>query len=504
MRPIRSAAVPISRRSFLVGGASALVVAACSGDDDDEAAPASSSSTTTPAPTTTTAPAVALAADPFGLGVASGDPDETGVVLWTRLLGAEGDHDVIWEVDEVGAGVVRATPDDAHAVHVVVDGLEPGRWYDYRFRTGPFTSPTGRTRAAGGDELRFAFASCQDWQDGHYTSHAHLAEEDVDLVVFLGDYIYEGGVSEAAVRPHTSEACTTLDMYRARYALYKSDLNLQTAHTSAPWFAVWDDHEVQNNDTGGTADPARRAAAYQAWWEHTATRLPRPEGGALEIHRTLTWGGLATFFGLDGRQHRDDQACDVDGDLGAACPERDDPNRTMLGAAQEAWLTDGLASSATTWNVLANQTIFSPASVPLGDVEIMNLDQWDGYPAARERALTSIAAADNVVIVTGDIHASAVNDVRRGDDVVAVELVGPGLSSSFPAQYANIFEIAAEAAGAAMVDAHHNGYVVCEVTRRHLTATYRYVDTVLAPTAAISSATEWRIDAGTPGVKPLA
>jgi alkaline phosphatase D len=494
--------VPISRRSFLVGGASALALAACSSDDDEASAPPTS--TTTAAPTTTSAPAVPLTADPFSLGVASGDPDETGAVLWTRLVGAEGDHDVIWEVDEVGSGVVRATPDDAHSVRVVVDGLEPDRWYDYRFRSGAYTSATGRTKAAGdADRLRFAFASCQDWQDGHYTSHAHLAEEDVDLVVFLGDYIYEGGVSEIGVRQHTSEACTTLDLYRARYALYKGDPNLQAAHARAPWFSIWDDHEVQNN-YAVTVDPARRAAAYQAWWEHTPTRLARPEGGALEIHRTLTWGGLATFFGLDGRQHRDDQACAVDGDLGAACPERDEPDRTMLGAAQEAWLAEGLASSDTTWNVLANQTIFSTASVPLGDVEIMNLDQWDGYPAARDRVLESLAAADNVVIVTGDIHASAVNDVRRGDDIVAVELVGPGMSSSFPAQYATIFEIAAQAAGAPMVDAKHNGYVVCEVTKRRMTAAYRYVDSVLEPTAGISTATEWQIDAGTPGVRPLA
>jgi len=531
--------VPITRRQLLLGGASALVLAACSGDDDGgDAAPGSSS--TAPSSPTTRPAATPLTADPFGLGVASGDPDETGVVLWTRLLGADGDHDVVWEVLHVGpgpsgpaeergdererrvaaTGVVTATAATGHAVHAVVDGLDADSWYEYRFLTGTFTSPRGRTRTTprgeDGDRLRFAFGSCQDWQRGFYSAHEHLAAEAVDVVVFLGDYIYEGGPTGAEGAPRRVDAAEviTLEDYRGRYALYRSDPNLQAAHAAAPWFVVWDDHEVDNNYAGMIPEPgapdvdfaARRAAAYRAWWEHMPTRLPAPDGPDLPIHRALRWGGLATVLGLDGRQHRDEQPCDRGGgDLGAGCEERDDPARSMLGAEQEAWLAEELSSSTAAWNVIANQTIFSPAGIPVGPTEVFNRDQWDGYPAARDRALDAMAAArGDVVIVTGDIHASAVADVRRGDEVVAVELVGPAISSSFPAQYADLFEAAADAAGAAMVDARHNGYVVCEVAGDEMTAAYRYVDTVQEPTSAIRTASTWRIAAGRVGVEPLA
>jgi alkaline phosphatase D len=511
--------VPISRRTFLLGGASALAVAACSGNDDDSSAPATTTTSEVTVPTTRP-PAVRLAADPFTLGVASGDPDPGSVVLWTRLMGAEGEHEVVWTVTDerdvlVAAGVAMAVPDDAHSVRVVVDGLEPDTWYRYRFAAGEFESPAGRARttpAEGGERLRFAFASCQDWQDGHYAAHEHLAAEDVDLVVFLGDYIYESGISESAVRPHDGPEVTTLDAYRARYALYRSDPNLQAAHARAPWFVVWDDHEVDNNHAGATPEigapdvdfAARRAAAYKAWWEHMPTRLARPEGDALEIHRALRWGSLAAFFGLDGRQHRDDQPCGADGDLGAGCPERDDPARTMLGAEQEAWLAAELPASASTWNVLAQQTIVSPSGIPVGPTELFNLDQWDGYPAARERLLDVLAATANPVIITGDIHASAVADVRRDDEVVAVELVGTSLSSSFPDALVELFEAAAENAGAKMADARHRGYVLCELTADTFRADYRVVDSVLEPSSPISTSSSWQIDAGTPGVRPLA
>jgi alkaline phosphatase D len=314
------------------------------------------------------------------------------------------------------------------------------------------------------------------------------------------------------LRQHDSAAVTTLDGYRARYALYKGDPNLQAVHARAPWFVIWDDHEVNDNYAGDTPKAgvdevdfaARRAAAYQAWWEHQPTRLPKPDGDSLVIYRTLRWGSLATVVGLDGRQYRDDQPCDRGGDLSVGCAERDDPKRTMLGAQQEAWVAEQLPSSTSTWSVVANQTIFSPSGIPVGESDVYNLDQWDGYPAARDRMLDVLATTKNPVIVTGDIHASAVGDVRRGDDIVAVELVGPAMSSTFPAQYAALFEAAGEAAGAAMVDAVHNGYVVCELTADRFRADYRFVSTTAEETATVSTASSWQIAAGTPGVKPLA
>lgn len=506
--------MPISRRSFVLGGASAVVLAACTSGDDDGAAPTTTTTTTPGTTPTTTAPATPLAAEPFGLGVASGDPDATSVVLWTRLLGAEGDHDVTWEVRRddtlVAAGVERATAEDAHTVHAVATGLEPDTEYRYVFHAGAFTSAEARTHTApdgDAERLRFAFASCQDWQDGHYSAHEHLAREDIDLVVFLGDYIYEGGPSTTSPRQHDTPEVIDLDGYRGRYALYKSDPNLQAAHARAPWLVIWDDHEVDNDHAGTSPDDgapvgvdlvARRTAAYRAWWEHNATRLPKPTGNALEIRRTLVWGSLASFFALDGRQHRSDQPCG--GSLGASCPARDDPAATMLGAEQEAWIAEALPASTARWNVVANQTVLTPSPIELGPTTLFNMDQWDGYPAAQRRMLEVLARSTNPVVITGDIHASAVGDIRLDDAVVGVELVGTSLSSAFPADLAPFFEGAAEAAGALMADATHRGYTVCEVTPTAFRADYRIVESVLVPQSPISTSSSWEITAGAPGV----
>lgn len=510
----------LSRRQFLLGGASALVLAACSGDDDAAAPTTTATTTSTVTVPTTSAPATPLVGPPFALGVASGDPDAGSVVLWTRLLGAAGEHPVVWEVatDDafstlVAAGAASAVDEDGHSVHVVADGLEPDSWYWYRFTAGDHVSGTGRARTtpepgADAERLRFAFASCQDWQDGHYSAHEHLAAEDVDLVVFLGDYIYEGGPSSSSPRSHDGPEVISLDDYRARYALYKSDPNLQAAHARAPWLTIWDDHEVDNNHAGVTPDAgapdvdyvARRTAAYRAWWEHNATRLPKPTADALEIHRSLEWGALASFFALDGRQYRTDQPCEAE--LGPSCDERDDPSATMLGAEQEAWIAEALPGSASTWNIVANQTVMSPSPIQVGPTTIFNMDQWDGYPAAQRRMLEVLGRSSNPVVITGDIHASAVGDLRLDDAIVGTELVGTSLSSEFPIDLAAFFEGAARDAGAHMADAVHRGYTVCEVTPSTFRADYRIVESVLVPSSPISTSSSWQITAGTPGVTP--
>lgn len=249
---------------------------------------------------------------------------------------------------------------------------------------------------------------------------------------------------------------------------------------------------------------ARRTAAYRAWWEHTPTRLPKPDGDALVTYRSLRWGGIATIVGLDGRQYRDDQACGRPGDLGADCPERSDPGRTMLGADQEAWVAKTLPTSTSTWNVVANQTIFSPAVIEIGSTRLVNLDQWDGYPAARDRMLEVLARTSNPVVITGDIHASAVADFATSAGVIGSELVGTSISSSFPAALADVFEASAATTGAKMADAHHHGYVVCELTLDALRADFRVVSTTQEPEAKVSTASSWQIAAGTPGIHPLA
>src|SRR5262245_38175936 len=309
-----------------------------------------------------------LADNPFTLGVASGYPVPTGVALWTRLApaprvpGGGMPRDVVtvdWEVagDEhmgriVQRGQAAATPEWAHAVHVEVDGLEPGRWYWYRFRAGGHASPIGRTRTAppagdGPDRLRFAFASCQHYEQGYFVAYRHMLADDLDLIVHLGDYIYESSWGRGHVRKHGAPEPHTLEDYRIRHALYRSDPDLQTAHASCPWLMTWDDHEVQNdyaNDRSEHADtPAwfleRRAAAYRAYYEHMPLRRQMvPFGPNMRLHARVAFGRLAQFHLLDDRQYRSPQPCPPPGRGGAnvveECEARLDPKLTMLGEAQ--------------------------------------------------------------------------------------------------------------------------------------------------------------------------
>lgn len=503
--------MPLSRRAFLLGSASAAILAACSSSEEDAEETASSTTSTTAETSvdlpTPAAPATALAGAPFTLGLASGDPDASSVVLWTRLVGAEGDHEVAWEVLDarterrVAAGIATATTADGHAVHVVAEGLEPDGRFVYRFHTSEHASPDGRTRTApdgAAEELRFAFASCQDWRDGYWPAHDHLAEEDVDLVVFLGDYIYEGPSGPESVRPHDGPETVTLEQYRARYAQYRAHPSLQAAHAARPWVVVWDDHEVDNDFAGGADDiRERQAAAYKAWWEHMPVRMPAPTGPALDINRVVRWGELASFFTLDGRQFRSDQACG--GGLGPACPEMDDPARTMLGTEQEAWIATELQRSDAKWNVVANQTLMADSEI----AGFVNFDQWDGYPAAQRRMLEVLSTVSNAVVITGDVHASAVSDLRLDDRVVGVELLGTSISSEFPSDLAGLFETAAVGAGALMADALRRGYVRCTVTPTSFTADYRVVESVLVETSPVSTSSSWVINRDQPGVKPL-
>ena len=466
----------------------------------------------------------------FGLGVASGDPDRHSVVLWTRLAPdpvngggmPPGDVTVKWEVakDErfrriVQRGRVTAKARWGHSVHLTVDGLTPGRWYWYRFTVDGQVSPVGRTRTTphrgASDDLTFLFASCQNWQSGYYTAWAHAPAEDPDLVVHLGDYIYEGGASASALRPHNSPEIVSLADYRNRYALYKTDPALQAAHAVAPWVVTWDDHEVENNYTAlqpqnhpaeTPAFPARRAAAYQAWWEHQPVRLPPPVAENLPIYRSVDWGRLARFHVLDTRQYRSDQACGEG--LGPTCDARTDPTRTMLGAAQEQWLGRSLSRSRGTWDVLANQVVMT--SMPLGGA-LYNPDQWDGYAGARTRLYDQFRAAgtENPVVITGDIHASGVAalvDEGPASPAVGTELVGTSISSSFDPALVDVAEqLMMALPHVEWVNARQRGYVRCDVTSDEMVARYRLVDTALQPTSPIATVTSWTITAGQVGAE---
>ena len=468
---------------------------------------------TTDGTTTTTAP---LAANPFTLGVTAGDPDERSAVLWTRLVAGSDapladEVAVAWELarepafgDVLASGVVPASAADGHSVHVTVD-LDGPAWY--RFRAGGWTSPAGwvaPTPAAGEEAaLRIAAASCQHFETGFYAAHRDIAEWQPDLVLFLGDFIYEGAaqpVGPDRVRSHDGDEPTDLAGYRARYEQYLADPQLQASRAACPWLVIWDDHEVENNYAGLVPeDPseadgfaARRAAAYQVWWEHMPVRLPPPaDGEAYPIHRRVQWGALADLLLLDGRQYRSDQAClDVTLSFEPPCREAVEPTRTMLGTDQERWLDDAFAAATGTWTVLGQQTVMTDLRLPNG--AILSHDQWDGYAPARDRLLDRAAGVDRVVVLTGDIHLSAVGTLPG----VGVEFVTTSISSANdleglvdPAALAGLFDTVVEA------ELAHRGYTRHTVRPDSWTAEFRTVDDVASADSPVSTWRTFRVHA---------
>lgn len=478
---------------------------------------------------------------PFKLGVASGDPLPRSVVLWTRLApdplngGGMPQHNVSvqWQIATnesmrhiVRSGIEIAVPELAHSVRVDVRGLEPHRWYWYQFKVGNEVSPIGRTRTAPsrGDRLnrfRFAFASCQAWESGYYAAYKHMAQEDLDLVVHLGDYIYEGASNAQALRPHEGNSePVTLEGYRNRHAQYKTDPDLQAAHAAFPWTFTWDDHEVDNDWAADSPqDPAlqsremflkRRAAAFQAYYEHMPLReLNQPQGADMRLYRRLTFGDLVEFNVLDTRQYRSNQPCIYNFPNALDCPERQEPSQTMTGKQQEQWLYRGLAQSPAKWNILANQTILAQYDYTPGVEKSFNMDQWDGYVAARQRLLDFLAQRrpSNPVVITGDWHSSWVNDIKLDFDnpdskTVATEFVGTSISSGCPWTF-DIEAALAENPWVKYFNGRLRGYVRCDVTHKRWQTDFRLLPqsqpsgtTVSSPNAPITTAATFELPNG--------
>ena len=519
----------ISRREFLVGAtaATAAVAVGCSGGDDDSGGAGDSARRSGPGVTTTKHPA-RLSGDPFQLGIASGDPLPDRVILWTRLSPApltgglagmpDDQVDVVWQVgtDErftkvVTQGVATADPARAHTVHVDATGLDPASDYHYRFRVGEWTSPVGRTRtaAAPGDQLKaltLGVVTCQYFGTGHYGAYHHLLDEDVDLIVHLGDYIYETpiGASDRPVLPNGVPV--TLDDYRLRYASYRADPDLRAAHARYPFMLMWDDHEVTNNYSGdhfpdGSVGPdkvrAQRAAAYRAYWEHLPLRLPAPDGPDMTLYRDATFGDLARLYLLDERQYADEPPCrdTVGGDFGD-CPERTDEGRKYLGDEQDAWFAEASTKGGVTWNLVGNPTAIAGINSGTAAKPQWVLDGWNGYPAFRQRFLSRLESDEvaNPVMLTGDWHTGMVADVHRDPDdldtpVVAVELMTPAVSSLIDG-----IDKAINPQIHHTVERH--GYLTVRVEPERLTATFKVLDDVGQADSGIRTDSTWQIDAG--------
>ncbi len=518
----------ITRRQLIVGSGAALVafMAGCSGEE------AGNSTTTAPgAATSSTRPAPDLPDDPFTLGVASGDPLPNAVVLWTRLapdplaedgLGGMPDQevDVRWEMarddgftDIVRSGVAVAATDHAHAVHVDVDGLELATDYRYRFTVGDHTSPAGRTRtlpSGSPDRFQVGVVNCQWFEAGAYAAYRHLLDEDLDVVLHLGDYIYEfPGAAEGERTTLPTHELETLTDYRLRYASYRLDEDLRNAHHRYPFVLTWDDHEVANNYSGDAlrdapdspdAARSRKVAGYQAWWEHLPVRAGPPVDGELAVHQHFDVGDLARIYMLDQRQYADLPPCRDGGpeaeDFGD-CAERLD-DRSLLGSEQETWFTDATEGSRATWNLVGNPVVLGGIDGGnAADGPAYYLDSWDGYPTARHRLIEQLAKVSNPVVLTGDYHAGMLIDVHerpfeQDSSLVAPELMAPPISSQlFPADITGQSPQVRQ-----QINGH--GYLAVEVTPERVHARFRILDDVADPSSAISTRLTCTIEAGSP------
>jgi alkaline phosphatase D len=483
--------------------------------------------------------ALAESAPRFALGIASGQPRAHSVVLWTMLTGAGLPERVTvhWEIahDEAFTRIAARGEESAelawaHSVHAEPAGLEPARWYWYRFSALGQQSMVGRTRTAPAADatvasFNFAITSCQRWDVGHYAAWKHVAAEALDAVMFLGDYIYEYAAGPKAVRPLEGGHVRTLEQYRARYATHKSDPALQAAHAAAPWLLVWDDHEVGNdyaNLQGQALEPdfkAQRAAAYRAYWEHMPfPTSARPVDADMRIVDRLDWGRLARIHLLDDRQYRDVQVCPKPGRGGSntvalkSCPALLDTRRTLLGAQQEHWLADGWDNTRP-WNLLAQQTLMArfswtdPAAPDAGGGTYWT-DGWDGYPAARRRLLDVVAQRKlpGVVVLGGDVHSHYVADLKADYDdsqspVIASEFCGSSITS-LGLQQARLDAARAFNPHIRYGRSDQRGYMRFALDTKQLQAQIRVVDDALDPASGIRTAARFVVDAARPGPLP--
>jgi alkaline phosphatase D len=488
-----------------------------------------------------------FAAYPFSLGIASGDPAPDGFVIWTKIVPKPLERgggmpkrpvEVDWSVatDErmrqtVSKGTAVAHPELGHAVHVEIGGLEPARDYFYQFRIGAERSRVGRARTlppvgAPVEQVRFAVAGCQKYEDGYFTAFRNIAAERFDFVFHYGDYIYEyrtlrpgeANLRVVRVMPNEPDECYTLDDYRHRYSLYQLDPDLQAAHASAPFVMSFDDHEVDNDWAGDTTEEhappelflLRRAAAFQAWYEHLPVRKAQlPRGPDILAYRRFGVGDLLSMNVLDTRSFRSPQACAKGPRVVANCAEANEANRTMLGETQERWLYDSFKTASTRWTVLAQQvTLMRNDRDPDPNVFAPSLDKWDGAVAARDRLFAAIEAAKlgNVVTLCGDIHQNWAGELKKDfldekSATLGVEFVATSISSVGDGfDINNTYKALLQQQPYVKFFNSQRGYVRNVVTPARWQADFQVLDKVSVPDGRLSTRKSFVVESGKSGL----
>ncbi|MFC5648862.1 alkaline phosphatase D family protein, partial [Paenibacillus solisilvae] len=389
-------------------------------------------------------------------------------------------------------------------------------------------SPVGRTKtlpAFGShvSKMTFAFASCQNYPVGYFTAYRHMAAEELDLVFHLGDYIYEGpGPASTTPSPryHNGPEIMTLTDYRNRYALYKSDSDLQAAHAKFPWVVAMDDHEVENNHAGlfpennQPVEPflARKAAAFQAYYENMPLRSSSlPSGFTMQLYRNFNYGDLANVFVLDTRQFRDDQASSDKDVVQPPTPESTSVDRSIMGEEQEQWLLSGLYQSQAKWNIIPQQVLFCKRDLLIGTGEELNMENWDGYSANRDRILNFAKqqGLTNLVVLTGNVHNNWACDIKADfnnpdSETLGAEFVGTAITSG-----GDGVDIT-DAQKAVLAENPHikfynnqRGYVRCIVTPDSWQTDYRIVPYVSRPGAPITTRASFLLEKGKPGLQKI-
>jgi alkaline phosphatase D len=471
----------------------------------------------------------------FAHGVASGFPSPKAITVWTRLSGIDRSSKLMVEVatdkgfrEVVESVAVRAEKNRDYTVHHRIKGLDPGEQYFYRFFTDGKESRVGKFRTAppadSKQKIKIGFFSCQNWNAGYYNAQAALAKEkDLDLVMCLGDYIYEKG-TYSGPRTDTTGVngdgdVQTLDEYRQKYRLHQSDPNLQALHAAHPFVMVWDDHEVEDNyagdedlDNGGDVRRVpfeeRRKNAYKAWFE--AMPKLKVKGDPTRIYGSAKLGGVAELFFTDQRQYRDPQPCG-DAILGGPCPEAEDPARTCLGATQKAWFKRAVPKSKANWKLWGSELMVM--SVDLPKYQPVQLDAWDGYSGERREILEHFVASgvQNLAVITGDIHTFFAGDVtttgRDNGTPVGVELVGGSATSlglpeflGVPAESLDPL-VAPNDPHVKFANFARRGYGLVTATKKDLTCQLKAVDALSPTHVPAETLASFRVADGVPALQ---